>query len=780
MPVNYVQRNIYDIKLVDELVSRGDIPRPLAMLLAGRGIKSYDDALKFLNPSADDMTNPFDIFGMSEAADRVKKAIERRERVLIYGDYDCDGLTAISILYMYLKDKVASADYYVPKRHAEGYGLNNIVIDELTFNKDIDLIITVDCGITSKNEVEYIKAKGVDVVVTDHHEPIEGLIPDCTVVNAKIDKKGFYEYCGAGIAFKLVEAVAGRAEALKYVGVAAIGTIADIVPLVGENRIIAKLGLEKISRLETLSGKIMGAKLNMEKVTATDIMFRVAPRINALGRLGDASPVVTFFTGDDTAEIESVVDALEENNKERQLLCENTVSGILEKLKKYDLKNNLVIVLKDDGWNVGVLGIAASRIAEIFFRPVILFTKSEDGQLRGSARSNGKINIFDCLNYCADQTIAFGGHSAAAGVTLSFDKFDDFSAKINDFVDKNYDISSFYPDVVYDLKISSQIDYNCVEQLYKLEPCGFGNPTPVFYLEKGNLNFSRISTTQHIKSFYNNIELVAFNRLKYIDAMNSDADFTFTLENKTFKSKKYTQGIIRNYTMINPKNIDEAKVALSYLEYRVKLPQKPLLRPVKQCKIGEINLTDGIFGNLYIAFGTETYYNFINGAKEKGGYLIGCICDCACENPYNSIVLTPSPDFDYEYYNKIFLLDKPDCESFIANLQGASDADIIEVYEGKANAENIKRLRCKSDDEYREIYKQLKSSGVYGAKTTEELRSRLFEKKIKADPFKTMTTLYIMLELGLITNNAAEGFVFTQNMQTTLKNSVFYNNINDF
>ena len=247
MAVKYLKRQEYTDTLSDELSKKLCISKPVARLLSSRGVNTVEAAEKFLSPDKSDFINPFELYGMNAAVERINKAISLNESVLIYGDYDCDGLTAISILYTFLKDKIDKVSYYVPNRHSDGYGLHDIVVEDLTKNEGIDLVITVDCGITSKNEVKCIKDMGIDVVVTDHHEPIPELIPDGIVLNPKVDRKSFSDYCGAGVVFKLIQAIAGLDEALKYVGIAALGTIADIVPLVGENRIIAKLGLDQMN-----------------------------------------------------------------------------------------------------------------------------------------------------------------------------------------------------------------------------------------------------------------------------------------------------------------------------------------------------------------------------------------------------------------------------------------------------------------------------------------------------------------------------------------------------
>jgi Single-stranded DNA-specific exonuclease len=256
MSVNFVKRCAIDEVLAARLSSELGVPIDMARLLISRGVSDKASAEEFLNPSVDYLSNPFEIKGMAEAIERIKQAVNADESVVIYGDYDCDGICAISILYNYLKDYIKNLNYYVPNRHKEGYGLHNISIDSVMASYKPNLIITVDCGINSASEVEYIKACGADVIVTDHHEP-QAVLPNCIIVNPKVEKKGFYDYCGAGVAFKLVEALAGREKALEFIGLAAVATIADIVPLVEENRIIAKVGLDRINENKTLAAVML-------------------------------------------------------------------------------------------------------------------------------------------------------------------------------------------------------------------------------------------------------------------------------------------------------------------------------------------------------------------------------------------------------------------------------------------------------------------------------------------------------------------------------------------
>lgn len=764
MAVKYLKRQEYTDTLSDELSKKLCISKPVARLLSSRGVNTVEAAEKFLSPDKSDFINPFELYGMNAAVERINKAISLNESVLIYGDYDCDGLTAISILYTFLKDKIDKVSYYVPNRHSDGYGLHDIVVEDLTKNEGIDLVITVDCGITSKNEVKCIKDMGIDVVVTDHHEPIPELIPDGIVLNPKVDRKSFSDYCGAGVVFKLIQAIAGLDEALKYVGIAALGTIADIVPLVGENRIIAKLGLDQMNAGRVLYARRISACLKKETIMSQDIMFKVAPRINALGRLRDATPVVSLFTSDDEKVVDKILETLEEVNKERQILCEKVVADIMQKLKSYDLVENRVIAMYDKSWNIGVLGIAASKLAEVFNRPVMLFTFTEDGLLKGSARSISKINIFDCLSCVKDYVVGFGGHSAAAGVSVTEDGFDIFTSKINEYVKKTYDISCFLPEVLYDLEYDESIDVATVTDVRRLEPFGFMNPEPLFLARNQKYDFSEIGNTEHLKANpKKDVEVVAFSAMKNFKEYKNGLNYILSLENKTFRSKVYTQAVVKSHSV---ESVEKENPEISAIEY---LHLESFLAGKNQKPAYNTSRGNEIFGTLYIAFTYDSYYNFVN---TKKGFYLTASGGAFSLNPYNTVVLSPDEKFDFSYYNEIVFLDKP-TDEYLSYVNGASKAK-IKVSGEAPFGDEIRRFKCRSIDEYRDVYKTLKRLNLLGATSLPTLKYKLYDNKI-VSPFKALSTFYIMYELGVIKNAENSGFVFDEKTKVNLENSKIYN-----
>nr|MDE5602058.1 DHH family phosphoesterase [Clostridia bacterium] len=308
-------------------------------LLVGRGMK--EDALaSFLKPSVDGLSSPFEIDGMNEAVARVKLAVERGEKILVFGDYDCDGICAVSILMLHLRDK-ANITYFIPDRGRDGYGMSVSTLERIISAQKPNLVITVDCGITAVEEAKYLKAQGIDLIVTDHHEP-QAEIPDCIVVDPKVKKSGFYELCGAGVALKLVEALSSREEACKYLDIAAIATIADVVPLKDDNRIIAYYGLKQMSTSPRKGVKML---LDKDAVTSHSIMFHLAPRMNAAGRINSAMKVVGLFLETDYFMLKSLADELARDNALRQELCESTVREAKEMLHGVDFSEVGIILL---------------------------------------------------------------------------------------------------------------------------------------------------------------------------------------------------------------------------------------------------------------------------------------------------------------------------------------------------------------------------------------------------------------------------------------------------
>ena len=646
---------------IDEYSLSLGISKEFAELLLARGLDNVEDAKKFLHPSLNDMSNPFDIKGMKEAVDRIKTAISKKERILIFGDYDCDGISAISILMLYLENKT-SVDFYIPDRNEDGYGLSSHAIENLFKENKPNLVITVDCGITSVKEIESLKESHIDVIVTDHHEP-QDEIPDCIVVDPKIEKKGFYDFCGAGVALKLVEALSNREEIKKYLDICAIATIADVVPLIGENRIIAAFGLEKIRTNTRLGLRIM---LGGKEITSYDVMYKIAPKINSAGRLGSAKKVVDLFISKDPILLTMLCDELEADNIRRQAICEQVTSEAREMLKDVDFNKTRIIILENDNWEAGVIGIAAARLADDFKRPTILLTKKEDGLIGGSSRSIKSVNIFEVLMQLSDYFVTFGGHAQAAGITMEASKLEEFKQKANEILFKEHDVSEFVTKFTYDAELDIEKPLlGFATELELLEPTGFGNPKPVFKVIESGMHFERMSTTPHIKYMSDNIEIVGFNYLDKIGSFTGEVELELTLEKKIFQNREYAQGTIKSVKVnkIDITDNDAYEYNIHQLSYDKKSPSIPVISngAVKE-------FLKEPYGTLFVCFNESEYRKLLEEIPETATFNVS-VGTPVSPNPENSILICPSKDVELAYFERIIVAGKPLCDAYLAYLQ---------------------------------------------------------------------------------------------------------------
>ena len=483
MSRKYWRISSFDKKRVAELAYEYGYDELAVFLLAARGVTEPEDIDEFLNYNTD-LDDPFYIKDMDKAVDRIRTAIETGEKIAVYGDYDADGVTATALLYLYLESQGADVTYYIPSRMEEGYGLHNDAIDTLE-QKGIKLIITVDNGINSCNEAAYIRSKGIDLVVTDHHQPGQVLPEAVAVVNPHRadDMSEFKELAGVGVAFKLVSALEdGDYESVlaDFADIVAIGTIADIVPLKGENRLLAVRGIEAInnsSRPGIVAIKnIAGGNKDFN---AMSVAFTIAPRINAAGRVEDASTALRLLLTDDEEEATQLAEQLDSFNAHRQ----KTEAAIIEEaINKIENDSNLkyakVIVVDGENWHSGVIGIVASKIVDRYGKPAMVIAKDGSGEAKGSCRSIEGFSLFDALTDAKDYLVRFGGHTLAAGFSVRDDMIDEFRKRINEYAD-SADI--FYPVLNLDCRINpAKIDINFVESLATLEPFGAENPQPMF------------------------------------------------------------------------------------------------------------------------------------------------------------------------------------------------------------------------------------------------------------------------------------------------------------
>ena len=456
-----------------------DMPELMYLLLTRRGVESSEAARAFLYPDAADLHDPLLLGGMSEATRRIKRAQDTDEAVCVYGDYDVDGVCATSILTLFLQSLGLNCAHYIPDRHAEGYGLNDAAIEQIA--RSATLLITVDCGISCAHEVETAKSLGMDVIVTDHHRPGD-ILPDCIVINPLLNDYPFPYLCGAGVAFKLVTALSGLETALSYVDLAALATVADLVTLTDENRVIVSLGLQRINSEPRLGLRMMieRASLKDRELSAGSIGFQIAPRINASGRLGDARRAFTLLTTTDELEAAALADELETENTRRRDEEKRVVAECEAMMAHYSLLDHKIIVLCGSGWNSGVIGLAASRLVTEYHYPVILLAES-DGVCVGSCRSIPAVDMFKTLSSCADLMTRFGGHRQAAGLAMPRENLEAFITHLDEYLTENTQPDDYIPELEYDLTVPlDHIGEGAVRLMERLQPTGWGNPSPVF------------------------------------------------------------------------------------------------------------------------------------------------------------------------------------------------------------------------------------------------------------------------------------------------------------
>ncbi len=557
-----------------------------AQLLVNRGYDTVETAKEFLMKSCEFLHDPFLLKDIEKGADRILSAIDKKEKIVIYGDYDVDGVTSVSILYMYLKLLGADISYYIPTRTGEGYGMSVAAIDRIAAG-GADLIVTVDTGITAAEEAEYVKSLGISLVVTDHHECHDRIPEADAVINPRQPdcKYPFKELAGVGVAFKLLCAMEKKlhpddslADCVRrvsrdYADLVAIGTVADVMPVKDENRLLVSYGLSlmeenpriAISELLAAVNGDSGKFRQKKKITSGIIGFTIAPRINAAGRIKDASIAVELFLADSREKAAQYANRLCEINRERQTEENAIIESANAKIEaEHDFENDPVIVLNDKNWHHGVIGIVASRITEKYKCPSILVSfegeennGSDDDVGKGSGRSIKGLNLVEALTYCSDLLVKYGGHELAAGLTVTRGNLPEFKRRINEYARER--LSTEQSEVSFNADIEvlpSDIDIRTAKELYAFEPFGVSNPVPVFMMK--NLlvtSATNVGAGKHAKLMLTKdnyaYQAMFFRRsVSDLDVFEGDfVDILFNLDVNNFQGRENLQLILKDVTL---------------------------------------------------------------------------------------------------------------------------------------------------------------------------------------------------------------------------------------
>ena len=471
-----------DEKIVERLQKEYNLTELLANCLVSRGITSSEQLRVFLEPTRDDFHDPFEMPDMKKAIDRIIKAIDTNEKVIIYGDYDVDGITSTMVLKRFLGEHGLDVDYKIPNRLNEGYGLNKEAVKKIA-DDGYSLIITVDCGISGLDEVEYANSLGLEVIITDHHET-KYTIPNCVAVidcKRKDSKYPFKSLAGCGVVLKLIQAISKQKgykdeDYLKFLDIVCVGTISDIVPLVDENRLIAKLGLMLINQTRNPGLSFLINSTGFKEINSTAISFGLAPRINACGRMGFEEEAIKLFLTDNIEEAKNITIKLNDFNKQRQEIEKTIFEDAIKQIEENKMENDPIIVVAGEGWHHGVIGIVSSKITEVYYKPSILVCF--DGETaKGSGRSVPGFDLHNALCESDEFLLKYGGHEMAIGLTLERKNFEKFKEKIKEIASKA-NLEEFVPILKIDKELEAKdISEENIRDLEKLEPFGESNKT---------------------------------------------------------------------------------------------------------------------------------------------------------------------------------------------------------------------------------------------------------------------------------------------------------------
>ncbi len=772
-----------------EMSKQFDLDKNLVNLLYSRGIDTKEKLKKYLNPNLSDLNDPFLFEYMAEAVELIQKHIAKNHKILIFGDYDVDGISASAILIKYFKSVGVNVSNFMPNRYEDGYGLTIATLDKI-FEKSIpDLIITVDCGITAVEETEYIKSKGIDIIITDHHERAE-VLPKTIIINPKVSETyPFHSLCGAGVALKLVQALAGINVASQYLPICAIATIADIVELLDENRAIVQLGLKDLKKLPAGVLKLMqecGINTNCK---AGDIAFKLAPKINASGRMGSADTSLNLYLEENPIEIKKLCAQILDYNTNRQQLCDKVNQDVKKYLETQDIFKISAIIMSSNEWDSGILGIVCARVADEYHRPTFLFSQVGD-ELVGSCRSVNGVNVHTLLSSMTDLLTKFGGHPMAAGLTLKVDKFDEFTRRTNEYVREHLNKEDFLPTKSYDFELdASEITIKLVEDIDKMEPCGHMNARPIFNFKLKNASISCLPRhQQHLVLSYPNFNLLAFNSSNkyFILSGNTSCNVLADLNIDTFRDTKKISGIVKSidYEDIY-RPVDDEIIQAEYIK-QITYPldgtysfnnynRDQLIRLL-------VDMDKTVYGTLIIANDYNTYINF-KAIYDSNNIFINRIFEINDETGLNTILLAPTNFESFNTFSRIIFLDPVINMGYLSELKKHTKSTIYLPHMPTNNISLVKKIDLSRQTFGRyfrliQFANENKIKGYY----CHNLFTNIV-KKIKTKEEYSYLQFYVCLqvfkELGIVLTDESDSEILSiTDKKNPLNSSAFYNRLN--
>ncbi|MDE6398927.1 MAG: single-stranded-DNA-specific exonuclease RecJ, partial [Clostridiales bacterium] len=739
-------------------------------------VDTAEKVRKYLHADVADLYDPFLMKGMREAVDRLRLAIDEKQKVVIYGDYDADGICASAILSLYLSSCGLDVYAHIPNRVGDGYGLNVESIESIIEKCCPDLILTCDCGISGSAEVAYAMDLGVDVIVTDHHEVAE-VIPECIVVNPKQSDCSYpySQLCGAGVALKLVQALGGQESAVQFTDLAAVATIADLVPLLDENRLIVQLGLKKLEEKNNLGLRLL---IEDQKLTypvlSGDIAYKIAPRINAAGRMGDAYRSFELLTTDNTQRAQAIVCEINEDNARRKQLCDKLYNEAIVDLRYENLIDERAVILSNPEWEKGITGILAARLAGDFHRPAFVMVNSGE-YYKGTSRSIPGINIYELLSSVGDILVEFGGHSQAAGFSIEEKNIPAFRKRVNAFI-AAFPIEMFELSQEYDMELSAdELDLSLARALECIEPSGNSNTRPLFRTTVSRLNVAPCKNNHAHTNITceNGFQILAFNFYEQNQFLLGDTpkDLILELQLSNYGGRESAKGYLKA-AVPTQLYVNDAVAKANYfktLSYGITdgdafLRYAPDMLPAAA--------KDKLFGVLLIAGSKQTYEAYVPQLPSDK-FLHEFLYPTSVNN-YSRIIVAPEIG-DIRIlsgYDTVVFLDTPPGYALAGYLQKKTKAKIY-VPQNDNQAQFYENVHC-SREAFGLCFDALRKCTSLSADNILSYY-KLLQARYSIDIHQFIAGIMVFAELGLITvGKNPFSVAVNRDVRADLQNSAVY------